>query len=294
MNDQQFDRLARVFSRVLSRRGVLVGVGGVLVARSGVTKAASQIETAACGEAGAVCTELKGCCSGLVCATSYTNPAYGVCVTGEGDMLPVSDDIVVPGAEGIEGELAQEVTSAASGTTATGTGLAATDAEIEARKAAQDTRQSSQRSRHATQQSRRRANHGDTHEKKLANQTEKRNAADLRGAPHLKLKFSGDPNADDPETLKVRNLEDVAVAITRVESIHRPGPSFTATITIPAGETRVLYSGPKADAAATGDSQAISWADVKVCTNAAYAEGIVLTAHKSGASRTHRLVKRCS
>src|SRR5215212_4497567 len=114
MTDSPFNRVTRLFAESRSRRQTLAALGALAAVRLHPVHA-TQIEVGACGESGAVCTELKGCCSGLVCATSTINPTYGVCVTGEGDMLPVSDDLVVPGSAGIEDELAQQVSDAAAG-----------------------------------------------------------------------------------------------------------------------------------------------------------------------------------
>src|SRR4051812_23862513 len=184
MTDYALDRIARLLSRPGSRRQVVAALGTLALTRARPASAASQIETAACGEAGAVCTDLMGCCTGMVCATSFTNPAYGVCVAGEGEMLPVSDSIVVPGADGITDELAQDVsdaTSAADSTSTTDPSLTQ-GADIQARRAAK-------RTTNNTQQSQRRLNHGDTHAKKLANETENRTAAqNKRDARALKRK----------------------------------------------------------------------------------------------------------
>src|SRR5215213_10551934 len=118
MTDRDFDRLARLLAGASSRRQALATLGALAAARLHPTQAATQIEIPACGEAGAVCIPIKGCCEGLVCATSTINPAYGVCVTGEGGMLPVSDSLVVPTGTGIQEELAQEVSAAAADATA--------------------------------------------------------------------------------------------------------------------------------------------------------------------------------
>jgi hypothetical protein len=291
MTDHPFDRIARLLSRAGSRRQALAVLAALPLARARPAFAASQIETAACGEAGAVCTQLMGCCSGMVCATSYTNPAYGVCVAGEGDMLPVSDDIVVPGAEGIADELALEVTDA--GASDADSVLAAQDAEIESRKAARDARQSSQRSRHATQQARRRANHGDTHEKKLNNQLEKRNAAAtkrsaraLKRKPRLTLSFTDKPGK--PEILQVRNHDDVSVTISRVESILDPDVFATPNLSIAIDDTYLLESGTN-DPSKPGLTV---WTDQEICT-AGEGDGVILTVAKSGVAKKHRLKVLC-
>ena len=291
MTDHGFDRIARLLSSAGSRRQALAALAALPLARAHPAFAASQIETAACGEAGAVCTELKGCCSELVCATSYTNPAYGVCVAGEGDMLPVSDDIVVPGAEGIEDELAQQVTDATVATAdvpQTDSSLATQDADIQARKDAR-------RSRKSTQQSRRRANHGDTHEKKLANQTEKRTAAQnkrdaraLKRKPRIDLAFF--EINDHLEILRVENRDDVSVVISSVESIKQPDVYSNQTVTIAAGKTHRLLSGDKAQAAQPTMQDSSVWSKEDVCP---IGDGIVLTVTKSVATKKHQFTVPC-
>src|SRR3954470_21173161 len=116
MPDSTGDRLARLLSGSPSRRQALAALAALAATRLRPARAA-EIATAACGASGAVCTALKGCCSGLVCATSTINPTYGVCVSGEGDLLPVSNDLIVPGSAGITDELAQEVSDAAADST---------------------------------------------------------------------------------------------------------------------------------------------------------------------------------
>ena len=286
MTNHTFDRIVRLLSRAASRRQALAAFAGLAVARATPAAAASQIETAACGEAGAVCTQLKGCCSGLVCATSYTNPAYGVCVTGEGDMLPVSDDIVVPGAEGVVDELALEVTDATGGATDAESVLVVQDDEILARKTARDARQSSRRSKNATQQSRRRGNHGDTHEKKLANQTEKRDAAALKRKPNLKMTFTD--KAGQPEILGVRNRDDVTVVISRVVSLKDQSVFATLNISIAPDDVHLL----KSDAPNETKTGVTVWTTTPVCTGDP-GDGVLLTVYRSGATKKHRLKVLC-
>ena len=141
MTDSSFDRITRLLAGSRSRRQMLAALGALAAARLRPAHAASQIEIPACGEAGAVCTPIAGCCSGLVCATSTLNPAYGVCVTGEGDMLPVTNDLVVPGSEGITEELAGQASEAAADATEGESLLAAQEAEIQSRRTARNTRQ---------------------------------------------------------------------------------------------------------------------------------------------------------
>src|SRR5215218_9642249 len=212
MTDHHFDRLARLLSSAGSRRQTLAALAALALTRPASASAASQIETAACGEAGAVCTQIKGCCSGLVCATSYTNPAYGVCVTGEGDMLAVSDDIVVPGAEGIEDELALEVTDASTSATDAESALAAQVTDAQSRKDARRTRVQSHRTSVRSRKATHRLNSGTGND-----------LIDLDERPRLQLKWinnaDGEGNPADTEILRVYNRDIVSVEISRIESV---------------------------------------------------------------------------
>jgi hypothetical protein len=286
MNDDQFDRIARLFSRVVTRRGLVAGVGGAVAARSRLARAASQLETAACGEAGAVCTDLMGCCTGMVCATSFTNPAYGVCVAGEGDMLPVSDSIVVPGADGITDELAQDVsdaTSAADSTPTTDPSLTQ-GADIQARRAAK-------RTTNNTQQSQRRLNHGDTHANKLANETENRTAAQnkraaraLKRKPNIKPELiKADPKTSKPETLYIENRDNESVVISRVQSI----------------DDKTLFTSPN-KSIAPDDIYLLKTADwtdpdQEICNGIpGDGDGVIVTAAKYGSTKKYRFTALCS
>jgi hypothetical protein len=297
MTDHQLDRIARLLSSAGSRRRALAALGALALARVTPASAATQIEIAACGEAGAVCTQIKGCCEGLVCATSYTNPAYGVCVTGEGDMLAVSDDVVVPGAEGIEEELAQEVTDAAADATAGATEaesiLAARDTEIQARKTARDTTEASQRTR-------RRTNQNTQQSRKATNRTEQRTSKDAKQAarelnkrPRLLVKLSDSTVPTKPEILRVWNRDNVAVVVSRVESIKDPGVYDNQAVTIAAGDTYLFLSGEN-----IGEDQDKSgstvWApNEEICSGSADGGGVRVTAAKQFATEKHRFVERC-
>src|SRR5215212_4328319 len=237
MTDEQFDRLTRVLSGSRSRRQALATLGALAAARLHATHAA-QIQIAACGEAGAVCIPIKGCCEGLVCATSTINPAYGVCVTGEGGMLPVSDSLVVPTGTGIQEELAQEVSAAAADATAAQSAVSteATDhqAQIDARRAKKDTRRSSRRSTNTTQRTTRRTN-----------RSTRRTTEELNAIPELTVDFIDevDPDPTDPddkgqpEIVRVRNEDSGSVVLSRIESTTQPDVFKALSITIAAGGT---------------------------------------------------------
>jgi hypothetical protein len=148
--DHPLDRLARLLSGSRSRRQALASLGALVAARLHPAQAATQLEVAGCGAAGAVCTMIKGCCDGLVCATSMINPNYGVCISGEGDQVAVTSQLVVPESDGVMAQLAAELAEAeADG--AEGAQV------IEARQSAQDTRRSKHRTRKDAKRSKKRS-----------------------------------------------------------------------------------------------------------------------------------------
>jgi hypothetical protein len=297
MTDHPFDRIARTLSSAASRRQALAALGALALARAHPASAASQIEISACGEAGAVCTPLKGCCSGLVCATSAINPAYGVCVTGEGELLPVSDDLVVPGAEGIEAALAQQVSAAATGTTDVTSPRVKQGAE-KASKSSKSSRtdadplstSTGSTSPGTTTNTR----HSDRATKRAARQT-KRTTRKLNQEPRLELKLTtNDSTESEPEILRVHNRDDISVVISRVASLQPPHVDSDETITIPAGETHFLLSGEAATKAQKHMADSSAWTEEEVCSPVdTVGEGIVLTVAHAGATRTHELEVLC-
>src|SRR5215213_5777747 len=156
MTDHPFDHITRRLAGTTSRRQALAALGALAVARLHPVHAAAQSELAGCGAAGAVCTMIKGCCDGLVCATSTINPNYGVCISGEGEQVAVTSQLVVPGSGGVMAQLAAELAEAeAEG--AEGAQV------IEARQSAQDTRRSKHRTRKDSKRSKHRTRK-DTHQ----------------------------------------------------------------------------------------------------------------------------------
>jgi hypothetical protein len=148
--DHPLDRLARLLSGSRSRRQALASLGVLVAARLHPAQAATQLEVAGCGAAGAVCTMIKGCCDGLVCATSMINPNYGVCISGEGDQVAVTSQLVVPESDGVMAQLAAELAEAEAD------GVEGAQV-IEARQSAQDTRRSKHRTRKDAKRSKKRS-----------------------------------------------------------------------------------------------------------------------------------------
>jgi len=113
MHGGMFNRLAGALSALLSRRG-LIAFSTIVVCTSRPARAAGQLQPPSCGVEGGACTQLLGCCDGLVCATSYVNTSYGICVPGEGEMLPVSPTLVTPGSAAMVTAVAADLAELAS------------------------------------------------------------------------------------------------------------------------------------------------------------------------------------
>jgi hypothetical protein len=275
MTDHHVDRIARLLSGSQSRRQALAALAALALARP--TRAtATQLEIAACGAAGAVCTAIKGCCEGLVCATSTINPSYGVCVTGEGDMVAVSDDLVMPGSEGIEDELAAQISDAAAG---------AGDGSTPTRKGTKgqtgtDTGTTTSTSTQS-HQDRVRARK-DAHR---LNSGTRNGIFDLNGRPRLDLTWSH--GADGSETLNVFNRDKVSVEILHIKSMKQPTTPKNLTIPpLAIGKSVDLLSGTDA---------AVSWTQNDICPPAEEDDGhgVYLTVKRVGGIKTHELAVPC-
>jgi hypothetical protein len=284
MTDYHFDRIARILSSAGSRRQTLAALAALALTRPISASAASQIETAACGEAGAVCTQVKGCCSGLVCATSTINTTYGVCVTGEGEMLPVSDDIVVPGAEGITDELAQEVTDASAGATDAESALDARATEMQSR---QDARRTRIQTHRAKVRSRKDSNPLSSGTNDYTDYLDR-----LNRAPRLDLKwFHNADGTGESEILRVSNLGSVSVEVLRIASLQtRDALPLTITIPPEPGTWDLLSNSTEPDA-----DGVTSWTRNDICPAAEVddGDGVYLTVRQLGATRSHQLEVRC-
>src|SRR5215213_8217137 len=284
MTDYQFDRLARILSSAGSRRQTLAALAALALTRPASASAASQIETAACGEAGAVCTQIKGCCSGLVCATSTINTTYGVCVTGEGEMLPVSDDIVVPGAEGITDVLAQEVTDASAGATDAESALDARATEMQSRQDARRTRIQTHRAKVRSRKDSNRLSSGTNDYTDYLDR--------LNRAPRLDLKwFHNAAGTGESEILRVSNLGSVSVEVLRIASLQtRDALPLIITIPPEPGTWDLLSNSTEPDA-----DGVTSWTRNDICPAAEVddGDGVYLTVRQLGATRSHQLEVRC-
>ncbi len=279
MDGTQFDRIVRTLAGLRSRRHLLAALVAVVLPRT-MPAHANQIETPACAEAGAVCTLIRGCCSELVCATSYINTSYGVCVAGTGGMLPVSDDIVMPSSEGIVAELAQEVSDVASSATTTTDPNADRQARIDAKRVKKSNRRSTRKTTNDTQRTTK-----DT----------RRTTRQLNAAPQITLELIQEAapaagGSGQPETVRIVNADDVAVVVTRVEAMQQPHLFATDSVTIPVGSTYLLYSGDYAPDPPPDAAVALVWTEETICPAGG---GVTLTAQQSGGTQTHRVSVPC-
>lgn len=282
MTDSPFDRFTRLLAGSRSRRQALAVLGALAAARLQPAHAA-QLELAACGEAGAVCTPLLGCCSGLVCATSTVNPSYGVCITGEGEMLPVTDGLVVPGSEGITEELAGQSSDAAADASSAESILAAQEAEIQSRRTA---RRTARGTRQAAQQTQLRSNRTAQQTRKAANRLDRRNREDLKALnrePSLELNFI--LNEDGSELVLIENLDADAVVLERVRSLAKPQFYEDPGVTILEGKIYQLTS---------GTTSAGAWTENRICPKGiSDTEGVELTVAQYGATKSHEIELYC-
>jgi hypothetical protein len=285
MTDFPFDRFTRLLAESGSRRQALAALGALAAARLQPARAA-QIEVAACGAAGAVCTALKGCCTGLMCATSTMNPTYGVCVTGEGDMLPVTDGVIVPGSEGITEELAAQASEATANASEAESLLADQDAEIQSRQDARDARASTRQTRLQTHRSAVRSRKAAHRTNSGTNKALKR----LNREPKLELSFS--LKTDGSEVLRVDNLERGEVVLSRVQSLtDAVSANDFEVVTIPPESTYWLVSGTKESPAPSPERQL--WTPDDICTDGNDGDGVRLTVARFGGTETHQIEVLC-
>jgi hypothetical protein len=261
MDDAKFDRLARAFAKTVSRRwllalfGAMIGMLGQRVARG------SQLGPATCGEEGAVCTLLSGCCDGLTCATSAINTSYGICVPGEGGMVSTGTTLISPFSETAVDEVSALVETASTApTTDPQAEQEARIAEIRARK---DAKSSKRKTRLDTKRSNQQTRKDEQRDRRLDEREAEEDALEEALGPQLQLELvrstqnDASPTATDEvrvETVKVTNLDDVIIVLTRIESLLAPqdGQSLTTApsrFTLAPGETYFFVAGlPVADA----------------------------------------------
>jgi hypothetical protein len=279
MDDNDFDRFARTFARIVSRRGVLAAAGALAAGFADRSARAAQLVPSTCGAEGQVCTLLMGCCSGFTCATSVINTNYGVCVPGDGGTVTVGTTLISPGSE----EAAQEVAALATDATTSTSSTTTTDPEAdrEARQAEKQARKTDRKNKQETRRSTRKTNR----------QTQ-RNERLLRRGPRLGLELIIS-SEDDTETVRVTNLADSAAVLNRIEPLLSPrdGVSLTtAQFTLAPGDSYLFVSG--AGVIDPTDDE-YDWLGVPVCSSAVDGDGFLIQASYSTDLENHDYVIYC-
>jgi hypothetical protein len=238
MDDAKFNRLARAFDMSGSRRWLIAELGAVLGAVFGFVRqqaaSASQLGPPTCGEQGAVCTLLSGCCDGLTCATSAINTSYGNCVPGGGGMVSTGTTLISPFSETSVEEVAPLVQTVST--------APATDPQADRKAHIQElrARKGEKRAKQKTRLDAKRSTQQTRKDEQQDRELEAREAAEDALGPQLQLELilsTEDDSKTVPvenvkvETVKVTNLDDVNIVITRIESILAPkdGTSLTTS-----------------------------------------------------------------
>ena len=269
MDDCQFDQLARILARGLSRRGLFT-VALILGGWEGRDASAAQLTPPSCGQLGGACTLLFACCSGLTCVTSTLNPSYGVCVTGTGGMMAAASGVVAP-SEDLAQQLAPVVAAQAAAPPVDP--QAERDQRIAEKKARKSAKKSRQKSRRSTSKN---------------NRQTRRSGGNRRA--DLQLNFL-DPTSKRPETVRVRNLDNESVLLTSIESTQQPGIFRTLNLTLAAGQTYLLSSDVTESDADADPEEEMVWTEKKVCRGAD--DGITLRARVSSSSSSFDFTTTC-
>jgi hypothetical protein len=255
MDDAMFDRLARTFGMSGSRRWLLALFGAMISMLGQRVARGSQLGPATCGEEGAVCTLLSGCCDGLTCATSAINTSYGICVPGEGGMVSTGTTLISPFSETAVDEVSALVETASTApTTDPQAEREARIAEIRARK---DAKSSKRKTRLDTKRSNQQTRKDEQRDRRLDAREAEEDALEEALGPQLQLELIRSTQDDTKtsatvevqvDSVKVTNLDDVNIVMTRIESLLAPqdGSSLTTSpsrFTLAPGETYFFVAG---------------------------------------------------
>ena len=310
MDDAKFDRLARVFTKTVSRRWLVLLVGAAVGTLRQQNVRGFQLGPPTCRNQGAVCTLLFGCCDGLTCATSAINTSYGICVPGEGGMVSTGTSLISPFSDtAVEEISALMQTASTAPTTDLQAEREAHIAEIRARKDAKGskrkTRSDSKRSTQQTRKDERRARQPEvpetevnapkpTHAVDTPGPTPKANAleptpqVDALG-PTLEFQLINPGGDTGTETLRVRNLDEASVLLAKIESVLHPEANNATNRTVPPGGSFNYYSGTSED---ISDQDEQAWINTVICSGSAGA-GFRITVGADGDSVNERHVILC-
>jgi hypothetical protein len=264
MDDAKFDRLARVFTKTVSRRWLVLLVGAAVGTLRHQNVRGFQLGPPTCRNQGAVCTLLFGCCDGLTCATSAINTSFGICVPGEGGMVSTGTTPISPfSGTAVEEISARVQTASTAPTTDLQAKRKARIAEIRARKDAKGskrkTRSDTKRSTQQTRKDERRTRQPEVPETEVnapkptpvvdaprptpkVDSLEPTPQADALG-PTLEFQLINPGGGTGTETLRVRNLDEASVLLAKIESVLHPEDNNATNRTVPPGGSFSYYSG---------------------------------------------------
>jgi hypothetical protein len=310
MDDAKFDRLARVFTKTVSRRWLVLLVGAAVGTLRQQNVRGFQLGPPTCRNQGAVCTLLFGCCDGLTCATSAINTSYGICVPGEGGMVSTGTSLISPFSDtAVEEISALMQTASTAPTTDLQAEREAHIAEIRARKDAKSskrkTRSDSKRSTQQTRKDERRTRQPEVPETEVnapkptpvvdaprptpkVDALEPTPQVDALG-PTLEFQLINPGGGTGTETLRVRNLDEASVLLAKIESVLHPEDNNATNRTVPPGGSFNYYSGISGD---ISDQDEQLWIDTLICSDSAGA-GFSITVSADGESVNERHVILC-
>lgn len=283
-----FDSIARILARVFSRRALLTALGGFPLVRLPHTLGA-QLSPATCGASGDVCTRIAGCCSGLTCVTSAINVNYGVCIAGGGGTVSVGTSLISPFSEGVELEIAAllnsaaltETTSTSSATESTTTKKERRDVRIAENKAIQDARKAEAQLRRDQQ--------------KLDSRNRRRSRSgtqSLSTVPRLQLELFFTNNPEEPEIVRLTNLNSVSVTVSEIKSIPPlEGIQLSPPYELGAGKNFLFVSGVPNHLQGIVDNR-YAWVGAQIC-GAASGDGFSVFAGFSSDSVNNEYVIMC-
>src|SRR5215211_6167947 len=292
MDDAKFDRLARVFTKTVSRRWLVLLVGAAVGTLRQQNVRGFQLGPPTCRNQGAVCTLLFGCCDGLTCATSAINTSYGICVPGEGGMVSTGASLISPFSDtAVEEISALMQTASTAPTTDLQAEREAHIAEIRARKDAKGskrkTRSDTKRSTQQTRKDERRTRQPEVPETGV-NAPKPTPVVDAP-RPTLEFQLINPGGGTGTETLRVRNLDEASVLLAKIESVLHPEDSNATNRTVPPGGSFNYYSGISGD---ISDQDEQLWIDTPICSDSAGA-GFRITVSADGESVNERHVILC-
>jgi hypothetical protein len=310
MDDAKFDRLARVFTKTVSRRWLVLLVGAAVGTLRQQNVRGFQLGPPTCRNQGAVCTLLFGCCDGLTCATSAINTSYGICVPGEGGMVSTGTSLISPFSDtAVEEISALMQTASTAPTTDLQAEREAHIAEIRARKDAKGskrkTRSDTKRSTQQTRKDERRTRQPEVPETEVnapkptpvvdaprptpkVDALEPTPQVDALG-PTLEFQLINPGGVTGTETLRVRNLDEASVLLVKIESVLHPEDNNATNRTVPPGGSFNYYSGISGD---ISDQDEQLWIDTLICSDSAGA-GFRITVGADGDSVNERHVILC-